>query len=140
MDGRIWCEEARRYVANFLSVHRVRPPDEASEDGNIDDIVSDAELQLSPEELSDALATRIGGRERKGDAEDKEACQGGPSHYNNSRSAMELAQGVWHMANSAAGRNAPQFVAPADLETILAGASASQRRERSIAHVLKDTL
>ena len=43
----VLCEEARRYVGNFLSVHRVRPQDEASEDGNSDDIVSDEELQVS---------------------------------------------------------------------------------------------
>ena len=61
LDGRALCEEARRYVTNFLSVHRVRPQDEASEDGNSDDIVSDEELQVSSEQLIDALATRIGG-------------------------------------------------------------------------------
>ena len=34
LHGHVLCEEARRYVGNFLSVHRVRPQDEASEDGN----------------------------------------------------------------------------------------------------------
>ena len=67
-----------------------------------------------------------------------ESCQGGPSHYQNSRSAMDLAQGVWHIEGSADVRKAPHFVAPDDLETIFAGASASQRRERSMASVLKD--
>ena len=43
LDGHTLCEEARRYVANFLSVHRVRPQDEASEDGNSENIVSDEE-------------------------------------------------------------------------------------------------
>ena len=50
-------------------MHRVRPQDEASEDGNSDDIVSDEELQVSSDQLIDALATRIGGRERKYDAD-----------------------------------------------------------------------
>ena len=39
LDGRILCEEARRYVGNFLSVHRVRPQDDMDSDiANSDDL------------------------------------------------------------------------------------------------------
>ena len=44
MDGNILCEEAKRYVGNFVAVHRVRDVDDSSEDGNSDDLISDAEL------------------------------------------------------------------------------------------------
>ena len=32
LDGRILCEESKRYVGNFLAVHRVRPQEHESED------------------------------------------------------------------------------------------------------------
>lgn len=64
LDGNIVCEEAKKYVGNFLAVHRVRPRDEDDdEDANSDDIGSDVELEVSHEHLQDALITRIGGRE-----------------------------------------------------------------------------
>ena len=96
------------FVGNYFSVHRVRPQDDdASEDGNSDDIVSDEELQVSSEQLLDALATRIGGRERKQAADEQEACAGGASHYQNSCTAMDLDE-------RAEQRKAPEFVAPKD--------------------------
>ena len=71
--GQILCEAARRLVGNFISVHRVRPEDEASEDGNSDDIVSDEELQVSTDQLIDALTTRIGGKNRTENSADAAA-------------------------------------------------------------------
>ena len=45
LDGNIVCEEARRYVGNFLSVHRMRPvDDDVSGADNNDDLLSDGEL------------------------------------------------------------------------------------------------
>ena len=88
-------------------MHRVRPEDEASDDGNSDDIVSDEELQVSSDQLIDALTTRIGGKTRTEDSADAEARQGGATHYENSRSAMNLAQDVWHTDTSMEGRKAP---------------------------------
>ena len=77
LDGRILCKEAKKYVGNFLSVHRVRPEeDDGSDVGNSDDFVSDEELKVSPDALAEALATRIGGRERKEDTDNKEAAEG----------------------------------------------------------------
>ena len=39
LGGNILCNEAKRYVGNFLSVHRMRPRDEDDEDCNSQDIV-----------------------------------------------------------------------------------------------------
>ena len=61
LDGQVLCEEARRYVANFLSVHRVRHSDDDSEPENSDDLISDEDLILSSSALDEALDTRIGG-------------------------------------------------------------------------------
>ena len=67
LDGGLLCEEQKRYVNNFLAVHRVRPQDDGSdEEANSDDLISDEELQVSNASLADALSTRIGGREQKG--------------------------------------------------------------------------
>ena len=62
LDGQVLCEEARRYVANVLSVHRVRHSDDDSEPENSDDLISDEDLILSSSALDEALDTRIGGR------------------------------------------------------------------------------
>ena len=44
LDGQLLYLEAKRFVGNVLSVHRMRPRDEESDDGNSEDIVSDEEL------------------------------------------------------------------------------------------------
>ena len=38
LKGSVLCAQAKRYVGNFLSVHRVRPRDDESDDCNSDDI------------------------------------------------------------------------------------------------------
>ena len=57
LDGNILCEESRRYVGNYLSVHRMRPvDDDASAADNSDDLLSDEDLTLSSESLHYAHA------------------------------------------------------------------------------------
>jgi len=130
-DGKVLCAEAKRYVGNFLSVHRVRPTDDGSEDGNSDDIISDEELQVSQTTLAEALATRIGGREGT-EAEEEEGVEGGASHYHKSLAAMTLGQDVWKSEAGDQGATAPEFDAPASLEAIFAAATASQKRARPL--------
>ncbi len=43
-DGRVLCEETKRYVNNFLAVTRARPCDD--EDGHSDEQLSDDELVI----------------------------------------------------------------------------------------------
>ena len=64
LDGNIICDESKRYVGNFLSVHRVRPTDDDDDQAHSDDIASDEELEVSHNSLEDALETRIGGYQR----------------------------------------------------------------------------
>ena len=62
LDGNIVCEEARRYVGDFLSVHRMRPvDDDASGADNSGDILSGEDVVLSSEASLIALCTRLGG-------------------------------------------------------------------------------
>ena len=68
-DGRILCKEAKRYVGNFLAVHRVRPQKDDSDDANSDDAVSDEKLEVASADLQRALGTRIGGRGKEDEEE-----------------------------------------------------------------------
>ena len=139
LSGNILCGEAARYVGNSLSVCRVRPADDGSEQGNSDDMVSDEELHVSTGCLKEALVTRIGGRNREEDDEAREAAEGGATHYANSRAAMELGEEIWKArASKSSSGVVPEFPAPADLGAIIAGAAASQRQEHGLSAALKE--
>ena len=47
LDGGIVCEEAKRYVGNFLSVYRVRPQNDDDSEVHSSDVASDEELEVS---------------------------------------------------------------------------------------------
>ena len=135
LDGNILCREAKRYVSNFLCVHRVRPDNDDAEVGNSDDVISDEELQISSDKLAEALATRIGGRERRADADTEEP---GDGHYQNSLTAITLAQDVWKSDAPSDEAAMPQFSVPKAIKEILDGAAASQRQGRGMAAMLKN--
>ena len=73
LGGQIMCKEAQRCVGSFRSVHRARPQCEASEDGNIGDLVSGEVRYVPSDQLIGVIAKRIGGRDRNEDPEDPEA-------------------------------------------------------------------
>ena len=131
LAGNILCAESKRYVGNFLSVHRVRPRDNESDECNSDDLVSDEELQVSNASLSQALNTRIGGKQCGQDFN-----EGSMSHFQNSEAAISLGQHIWGSSSgssaSASARNVPSFVAPTELEKVFKEATASQKRENSL--------
>ena len=54
-------------MSNFLSVYRIRPTDDDSDDANSDNLASDIELEVSHADLASALETRIGGHQGAGD-------------------------------------------------------------------------
>ena len=60
LNGKILSQESRNYVANFLSVYRVRPTD-AEQTGNSDDAVSDEDVQLQPEDLRNVFSQSAAG-------------------------------------------------------------------------------
>ena len=123
LDGGILCNEAARYVGNFLSTYRVRPGDDDSDGGNSDDLISDDELQVSKASLEEALTSRIGGREVR-DEEEQEEVEGGSSHYHNSLAAMNLGNDIWNGGEGATNAAAPQFQTPSSLQEMLAAAAA----------------
>ena len=114
-DGRILTQESKKYIGNFLSVHRVRPMDDDESDANSDDIVSDEELQMSAASLKEALSTRIGGKDTANKNADVDDAGNAMSHYKNSESAMKLADTVWGHDDSASAAKAkqPSFTLPA---------------------------
>ena len=127
LDGNVICQEAARYVGNFLSVHRMRPrDDDDSNDGNSQDIASDEELEISRHELADALTTRIGGKDNARDDADQ---TGGPTHFQNSTAAIALNQSIWQTSLDKECATVPRFVEPETLQVVLDAARASQKRE-----------
>jgi len=91
LDGNIICEESRRYVSNFISIHRLRPG-AIDEDGlgNPDDMVQDEEVHVTRDMLDQVLETRIGGKSRQED--EKEV---GDGHFVNSSDAISLGRDIW---------------------------------------------
>ena len=100
--------------------------DDDSNDGNNQDIASDAELEISRHELADALATCVGGRDSaRGEADEGD----GPTHFQNSTAAIVLNQSIWQSALDRETATVPRFVEPEALQKVLAAARASQKRE-----------
>lgn len=92
LDGRIISEESKRYVSNFISIHRLRPGEnEDNELANPDDMIEDEELFVTKDMLNDVLETRIGGK--KQNTSDLDAL--GDGHHINSTEAIRLGRDVW---------------------------------------------
>ena len=70
-DGRIPCEETKKYVSNFLSVTRARPED--VDDDHAEEDFSDEELIVNKHNFRDALKTSIGRGARNVNANEEEA-------------------------------------------------------------------
>ena len=60
LDGNIVSEESRRYISNFISIHRLRPSEDNNVMDNSDDMVDDEEVQVTSEMLDSVLDTRVG--------------------------------------------------------------------------------
>ena len=123
LSGNVLCQEAKQYVGNFLSVHRMRPRDDDSDEGNSQDIVSDEELEISRASLKDALTTRVGGK----DSEGATTNDAGPTHFENSVAAIEKNQEIWGSTVGNVDAQIPSFVEPKALDDIMAAAKKSQK-------------
>ena len=134
------CLESKRYLGNFLAVHRVRPQDEEDEGGHSSDMASDEELEVSSADLHAALQTRIGGSARAEDdqGDDIDEMAQKVSHHRNSAKGMNIAQRVW--GGSSAGRSEPKFVQVGELKEVLQAARQSQRKEKSLSSSVKCAL
>jgi len=137
LDGRILCEEAKRYVGNFLAVHRVRPQNDDSDDTNSDDAVSDEELEVANADLQGALGTRIGGRGKEDEEEEEGDAPG--AHRENSRSGMLLAKAVWSQASqeSVANWTQPVFKEVGNVDAIIDAARKSRSKEQSLTKTMQ---
>ena len=98
LDGRIVCQEAMKYVGNFMAVHRVRPRGDDEDSACSDDLVSDEELEVTNDSIQDALTTKVGGRGREDDDEGRAG-----THRENSSTGMSLAQALWTPENRGTG-------------------------------------
>ena len=133
LDGGVGCEETKRYVGNFLSVHRMRPQNDEVDDAHSSDMASDEELEVSHADLQEALKTRIGGRAGEGKNDDAEAdidANGAMTHHESSSVGMGIAQNVWKAGPC--GTHEPTFVRVGDVKVIMKEAHASQRKEKTL--------
>ena len=132
LEGNIMTEESARYIRNFLCVNRMRSRDKDDDaDCRSDDLISDEELELSMEELAEALETRIGGKQpgQKNDIDDNEDPEE-LTHFENSRSAIDLAQAVWAAELTGEDKEAHRFPKlPKCTETVFKAARDSQRMD-----------
>ena len=92
LDGNIISEESKRYVSNFISIHRLRPGNN-DEDAmaNSDDMVEDEDVCVTKDMLDNVLETRIGGKATKNNDLDVM----GDGHHMNSSEAVELGRDIW---------------------------------------------
>ena len=95
LNGNVVCEESKRYVSNFISIHRLRPDDDG-EDGlaNPDDLVEDEDVCVTRDMLDEVLDTRIAGKTRANDDLDVL----GDGHHMNSSEAVELGRDIWTLS------------------------------------------
>ena len=119
-------EESKRYVTNFLFVTSSRPPDDDDLSQHSEDLVDDEELVLSSNDLREALVTHIGGARGKAQKGEEE---GQKSHYENSKSAIELMNKIWGSQPSKHNRERAAHVPHNDLDEVLKAARASQRND-----------
>ena len=67
LNGNIICEESKRYVSNFISMHRLRPGDDEEAMANPDDLLKDEPIYVTKDMLEEVLETRIGGKTKQND-------------------------------------------------------------------------
>ncbi len=92
LDGNIISMESKRYVSNFISIHRLRPSDGVEDDAaNPDDMIEDEDVVVTKEMLPEVLETRIGGKSKKSD----ELELLGDGHHMNSADAIGLGRDIW---------------------------------------------
>ena len=130
-DGRVLCEEVKRYLGNFMAVTRARPDGDPGELNNSDECLSDEELELSALNLAKALETRSATRVPQDD--NKDAGED-PARQAERSKAFELAQGIWGNATHTTGEpseTAAWSVSEERLKEIFKSAAASQSKEKA---------
>lgn len=107
LDGNIISLESKRFVSNFISIHRLRPGED-EEDGfaNPDDIIDDEDVLVTKDMLPEVLETRIGGKAKQSD----ELLLLGDGHYRNSTDAIRLGRDIWSQLHGESGQTSqPHF-------------------------------
>ena len=100
-------------------------------------MASDAELEVSHEDLKEALETKVGGKARtEGEQMADEEEDRMASHHLNSSTGIGLAQGVWGTGEG--GTTIPSFVPIDSFDEVLKAARQSQRREQSWNGLMQD--
>ena len=134
LDGNIISEESKRYVSNFISIHRLRPGNN-DEDAmaNSDDMVEDEEVCVTKDMLDNVLETRIGGKATKNNELDVM----GDGHHMNSSEAVELGGDIWSKEGCTSGATTQPIYRfdEAEVKKSLQNAKTSRNKENKfVAH------
>ena len=133
LSGNVISEESVRYINNFMCVYRVRPRD-VSDDVLSGEDFSDAELELTEQDLERALRTRIGGRESKKSDNTRASATGRMSHEENSRTGIALVQQIWPVATDVKWKGSKfAAISSADMKKSFIAARKSQRQVQDVA-------
>ena len=139
--GGLLCETSKRYVANFLSVYRVRPGKDDDLDIADEDMASDEELELEDDDLEEVLRTRVGGRERHSkdndDSGDEAGGEGRKTHHANSEEAMAQGHAIWTSSVQAMAQRSTPSVR-SDINEVLAAAKASRARDKGFTSMVNN--
>jgi hypothetical protein len=139
LDGNIISEESKRYVSNFISIHRLRPGNN-DEDAmaNSDDMVEDEEVCITKDMLDNVLETRIGGKATKNNELDVM----GDGHHMNSSEAVELGGDIWSKEGCTSGATTQPIYRfdEAEVKKSLQNAKTSRNKENKfVAHFSAET-
>ena len=139
LDGNIISEESKRYVSNFISIHRLRPGNN-DEDAmaNSDDMVEDEEVCVTKDMLDNVLETRIGGKATKNNDLDVM----GDGHHMNSSEAVELGRDIWSKEGCTSGDTTQPIYRfdEAEVKKSLQNAKTSRNKENKfVAHFSAET-
>ena len=131
LDGNIISLESKRYVSNFISIHRLRPGDD-EEDGlaNPDDMIEDEDVVVTKDMLPEVLETRIGGKGKSTD----ELELTGDGHHMNSTDAIGLGRDIWsqlHVENNEATQPHFDFDEARVKESLQAAKSSRSKEKKS---------
>ena len=124
-----------------MAVHRLRPVD-GEDDHHSDDLGAedDEELEVSHDQLLEALETRIGGRDKKKDGEHNDSNEE-VGHRENSKEGIAKAHTTWKSelpADEVSTTGLESTLPREAIEKVLKAARASQRRETTFQNALDE--
>ena len=130
-DGRVLCQETKRYLDNFMAVTRNRPGDQIEE--HSDDDFDDEELLVCSQNFAEVVRTRMGKglrtEQKSRSAEDHMDSDPEEAAPQGTKDAFNFAHVMWEVPKTPSKMEKPSLppTDAAGLEKAFAAAAASQQ-------------